>query len=664
MESGAGTSPEIKNPAGDYLTGLNDSQLQAVRTADGPVLVVAGAGTGKTRVIVSRLAYLVRERNIAPDKLLAITFTAKAAAEMRERVQALCRGSDLSGMWIGTIHALGFEILQHYGTAIGVHKPGIISKPDRAGLIRRLVRELQQDGCTITLREAERSIAQDRNGLSAPGRMSPACRRYESLLRETGMFDFDDLITKPLEVFRESPAALELVRGRFSHVSVDEFQDVSPAQYALIKTICPPPFNLCAVGDADQAIYAFRGARVEHFLGFARDFPQAATVYLRRNYRSSETILKAADAVIQKNTHRLERTLVPLEPGGAPVEVVSTATEQAEADFIAREIERLLGGTRFETMGPSEDPAAGFADIAVLYRLHRQGRIIGRTLGQRGIPLATVSSCSIYEEPEIKTVVDFLHVLAEPENTAALFELLCTAPFSPGEAAARKLREHACRVGKPLLALLRDGLFPADIRGRGIDVLQNLSDCIADLAVQSREAPLDVLIENIRTIACGECDSESESLLDLLTASRAFAGLPAAESIPLFLERIAFQQEGDEFAPAGEAVRLMTVHAAKGLEFQTVFIAGLEEDLFPYRPENGSCDEEEERRLFYVALTRARKKIYLLNAESRFLFGTHLRKKPSCFTADIPRELCTRREVQPHRRKKKKKQQQMSLFDM
>ncbi|MEI6126112.1 MAG: UvrD-helicase domain-containing protein, partial [Pseudomonadota bacterium] len=336
----------------DLLTSLNEQQRKAVQTVDGPLLILAGAGTGKTRTLVYRLAYITAGAGIPPTKLLAITFTAKAAEEMRARVSSLClSGVDLSSIWIGTMHALCHEILHSYGSMINLCNDfEIISPPDRMAIIKSLAKDFFNATPSGSIKKYGLQITHEKNSVQAYEQLSPFCRAYQERLASKGLLDFDDLILKTLELFRKIPGCSEKLKDRFTHISVDEYQDINFTQYCLIRSLCSSPPNLCVVGDADQAIYAFRGGRVENFLSFQNDFPSAALLHLEENYRSTETIISAARQVIEKNTKRIAARLLSTRPGGAAIEIRETPDDQQEALFVAREIERMLGGTRFETL--------------------------------------------------------------------------------------------------------------------------------------------------------------------------------------------------------------------------------------------------------------------------------------------------------------------------
>lgn len=652
----------------DLLSALNSNQKMAVQTVDGPVLIVAGAGTGKTRTLVYRLAYLATEAGIPLENLLAITFTTKAAEEMMERVKSLCRdGVDLSSMWIGTIHSLCYEILQKEASILNLPLNfEIISPSDRKGIVRSLVKEFFSERPNRSIRRYELQISTEKNSLLSYDKLSPFCRAYQEILERQGVLDFDDLIIKTLELFNLSPETAKKLRSRFTHISVDEYQDINFSQYSLIRSLCSPLYNLCVVGDADQAIYGFRGARVENFLNFQRDFPDVKVIHLEENYRSTETILSAAQHVIEKNTKRIEKRLIPTRPPGAEIEICEMPGEQEEAGFVAREIERLLGGTRFENMShDAEEFVKGFGDIAVLYRLHQQSHPLKKTLQQRGIPVEVAATLSLYEEPDIKPVIDFLEITQNPHNDFALTEILTGSPGSIDPETAEKLKAEAESLGMSLFSLLKNDSLQESLPLNAGAHLSVLVDFISSLIEKSRSTSLDRLIKEIWENLYSNDPEKNDNLFELITSSMPFSHVPASQGIPLFLKKISLLKEGEVFTPRGEAVTLMTVHGAKGLEFPVVFMAGLEDGLFPYQPEKDECeakDDEEERRLFYVGMTRAKEKLYLLYAQTRFMFGERKKMSPSVFLKDIPEDISRKQAKKSPRKKKKERSKQMKLF--
>ena len=450
----------------DLLSSLNPSQRLAVQTIDGPLLIIAGAGTGKTQTLVHRLAFLVSVHDIPAEKLLAITFTTKAANEMRERVFGLCRtGIDLSGLFVGTIHSLCYQILKNEGRAHNAAPDfELLSPADQALILKNLVPEFFPGSAPGSIKKYALVLSREKNELAAglqssPASRSPFLQAYQTILEREARLDFDDLIINTLAILKKYPSVTGQLRSRFSHISVDEYQDVNTAQYLLIRELAGPSPNLCAVGDADQAIYAFRGAQVKNFLQFQNDFPGAAIVRLEQNYRSTGTIIAAAQQVIEKNSERIDKKLIPVKAAGAKIEICEMLDEHQEARFVAREIGRLLGGTSFETLAhfhPDETlPVKSFKDIALLYRLHAQSRLLRKALEQEGIPVQVATSLALYEEPDVEAIINMLEVIHKPENDFALGELLQNAVRGLGPKTVQSLKDLAPERDSSLFTMLK-----------------------------------------------------------------------------------------------------------------------------------------------------------------------------------------------------------------
>ena len=679
----------------DLLNALSPSQRAAAQTIDGPLLIIAGAGTGKTRTLVHRLAYLVAEAHIPAENLLAITFTTRAADEMRERIAALCReGIDLSGLFVGTIHALCCRILRQEARKAGFMGDfAVISPADQAAVIRSLAPRFFPEQQPLSLKNCELMLSREKNeragneaehGGPTPGSCTPFLRAYQERLEREALLDFDDLIIHTLAFLKRFALHAGELRDQFTHISVDEYQDVNTAQYLLIRELAGPRPNLCAVGDADQAIYAFRGAQVKNFLNFQQDFPAATVVRLEENYRSTRTIIAAAQQVIEKNRERIEKKLTAVKPAGPRIEQCEMLDERQEARFIASETGRLVGGTRFETLDrgqrDEELPELSFKDIAVLYRFHAQAGPVKKALEQAGIPVQVARGRSLFEEPGIEAVIAVLELLKDPGNDRAAAAVLENAVKGLGPKTVAALAARAAEHGTTVIDCIRNSGSLAEISADRWALLDSFLELLDGLAEKTAALALDQLIKEIaeklfRAAAPAETEEPAEarideSLLELITAAMPFSGVPAAEGITLFLQKIAMLRDGEQVSSQQEAVTLSTVHGAKGLEFPVVFIAGLEEGLFPYDrgfDADAADDPEEERRLFYVGMTRAKEKLYLMHAQSRFLFGERRARPCSVFLAGIPAAL-VKRYTDPLIKKKLQekldnKSKQMRLFD-
>jgi DNA helicase-2/ATP-dependent DNA helicase PcrA len=651
------------------LSALNQRQLLAATAVDGPILVIAGPGTGKTRTLIHRLVYLVSEARVPGENLLAITFTTKAADEMRERVKVLCHmGFDLSSIWIGTIHSLCYEILKHEGGILKLPENfEIISPSDRACIILSLAKEFFGKSGKHSIKKYDLKISTEKNSLIQPDEMSPFCLAYQDVMRRMALLDFDDLIIKTLELLKNSPQTAAKLRSRFTHISVDEYQDINFLQYSLIKSLCSPTGNICAVGDADQAIYSFRGAQVEIFLNFQKDFPEAKVVHLEENYRSSENILQAAQQVIIKNSQRIEKRLMATKPSGAQIEIIEVEGEQEEADFVAREIERLVGGTSFETLSvDSGENSNGFGDIAVLYRMNQQSSQLKKGIQKKGIPVSVATTRSLYEEPDIKPIINFLELTANPHNDFALTEILSVSNARAGLKTIEKLKKEAESHELSLFSLLKKRYLLESPPMNRMESLSKIIAFISSIIDKSRSVSIERIIEKLWEYLFPDASIKSDNFFELITSSMPFSNIPASEGAPLFLKKISLLKDGEIFIQKErEAVRLMTVHGAKGLEFPVVFITGLEQGVFPFHPGDDGIekiDEEEERRLFYVAMTRAKKKLYITWSQSRFLFGERKKMSSSIFLKDIPDNLIIKKIQKPPQKNRVKEPKQLKLF--
>jgi len=654
----------------DLLKELNDSQRAAVSTVDGPVLIIAGAGTGKTRTLVYRLAYLVEQARIAPRNLLALTFTIKAAEEMRERAQALCgAGIDLGSVTVGTFHSLCFDILKQHGDLIGLSDEfSIISPPEQHSLVTELAGSFFNDGSVPAAQRLCRQLTLEKSMPQPPDQLTPFCRAYQSELTRRALLDFDDLILKTVELLQYHPSAAGAVRERFTHISVDEYQDISRSQYFLLRLLCGRHPNLCAVGDPDQAIYAFRGEQVKNFLNFQIDFPDASVCYLTDNYRSSATILTAAQQIICSNKKRIDKQLRAMRPVGAKINLVELDDEEMEADWIASEIASLFGGVGFEGMCSGDDSVNSFSDIAVLYRLRQQSATLIKALNRHGIPVAEHTGNWLFENRQVQILLDLLEILVNPSNDGAAVDLLRSGHFCPGERSAERLIAGAACQGLPLVQLCRT---PETVRGlqqRACERIRILGALIEDMQERSLSMSLYQLINWLWNTAFGGGPEPDDDMLAFATAALPFSQGGAAVSAADFLKKVYLMREGESIAPAQECVRLMTAHGAKGLEFPVVFISGVEQNLFPCQMTGDEDDEgarlEEERRLFYVAMTRARERLYITSARSRYVFEQTMQEGPSCFSAEIPEDCLLRITGPPSRKGEKKASYQPTLFDV
>jgi DNA helicase-2/ATP-dependent DNA helicase PcrA len=658
-------------PMTDLLADLNDAQREAVLHGRGALLVLAGAGSGKTRVIVHRVARLVRDEGVTPWRILAVTFTNKAAGEMRERLAALL-GPEANDLWVQTFHAFGARFLRREAARAGLSPSfPIYDDGDQLRLVKGILAELGADeGETLTPREALSRIDGWKGRALRPEDVEPGAHdlegrlarevylRYEAALARAGAVDFGDLLMRPVRLLEADDGLRRRWAERFEHVLVDEFQDTNPVQYRLLKLLAGSRGNVCVVGDDDQAIYRWRGADVENILGFDRDFPGARVVKLERNYRSTRTVLDAAHAVISRASRRREKRLWTEAEAGEPLALLVGQDEHDEAERIARAVvaERARG-----TAGD---------EIAVLYRTNAQSRPLEAALRAARVPYVIVRGTSFYERAEVKDAAAYLRLALEPRSDLDLERIVNRPPRGIGEKTVERLRAHARDRGVSLYDALAEldaieGLKPAARRALGAlrEVLAALARDVpaldAGIAVQEVLSRTGLLarLEAERT---DEATEKAENLVELVAAAREFdeAALgappprdpeePSPAPLARFLEQIALLGEADQETPEGR-VALMTLHAAKGLEFTAVFLTGLEDGTFPREPWGDVSPHEaaeaydEERRICYVGMTRAKRRLTLTLARRRMRFGeggaSFRPMEPSRFLVDLPPEL-------------------------
>ena len=650
------------------LEGLNPQQSEAVTHSGGPLLVVAGAGSGKTRVLTRRIAYLMSRRNVAPYQILAITFTNKAAGEMKERVADLV-GPIAKSMWVSTFHSACVRILRQEATRLGYSNSfSIYDSADSQRLITIVAKELNLDPKRYPARQFQAMISNAKNELLGPqDYLNAASNQFEQvvadvyavyqqrLIRANAM-DFDDLILKTVEVLQRYPEAKARFRSRFRHVLVDEYQDTNHAQYILVKELVgtelegQPPAELCVVGDADQSIYGFRGATIRNILQFELDYPNAQTVLLEQNYRSTQNILNAANAVITKNESRKEKNLWSDAGSGAPLTGYVAESEHDEANFIADEI-RSLQREGVSTPG----------DTAIFYRTNAQSRVFEEVFMRNALPYKVVGGLRFYERREVKDLLAYLRVLANVEDEISLRRIINVPKRGIGDTSLDYVDEFArnnnISFWQGLLRVKENGSVPA----RAALAITEFTSMVSALAVLVEaktkpsvivEAALEQsgLLKELADSTDPQDEVRVENLKELVAVSmeyeeRPFEELGEDEEISLagFLEKVSLVADADEI-PEGEdhggVVTMMTLHTAKGLEFPTVFLTGMEDGIFPHSRTLGEKDEiEEERRLAYVGLTRARQRLYISRAEYRSTWGAPNYNPPSRFLDEIPEEV-------------------------
>ncbi|MCL6447476.1 MAG: DNA helicase PcrA [Armatimonadetes bacterium] len=637
----------------DLLAGLNNSQREAVRHAEGPLLVLAGAGSGKTRVLTTRIAYLLKERKVSPYNILAITFTNKAAGEMKERVAAFVP-EVARDLWIGTFHATCVRILRKQARFCGYHENFVIyDDNDQQTLLKECLRELNLDEKKYSPRSLAAVISRAKNELTGPEKYAEEARNlfartaakvytlYQEKLAKNCALDFDDLIMLTVRLFQENEPVLAYYQNKFRYILVDEYQDTNHAQYVLVKLLGEAHRNVFVVGDPDQSIYGWRGASIRNILEFEKDYPDARIIKLEQNYRSTQTILDAANQVIRHNRARKEKRLWTAAGKGAPVVVYLGDNEHLEAEFVADRIARLRREAGFK-----------YSDFAVLYRTHAMSRVVEEVFLHRGIPYTMVGGLKFYERKEIKDLLAYLRLLANPADVLSLARIINVPRRGIGEASWQKITAFAAAENIPVRqALARAEKIPdlatkakkACVELAGIfDRLEaNLEHfSITEIANQVLEQTgywRELVVEN--TV---ESRTRQENLKEFLSVTQEFDREDEERTLGAFLAKMALYSDVDRYDHKADQVVLMTLHSAKGLEFPVVFLIGMEEGVFPHsRSLFDQGELEEERRLCYVGITRARQRLYLTRCWQRTLYGATRVNVPSRFLEEIPDDLLT-----------------------
>ena len=644
------SSPTAAERGVDLLAGLNPPQRAAVTADDGPLLIFAGAGSGKTRVLTHRIAWLIQQGRAEPGEILAVTFTNKAAREMRGRVESLVNLS-AGAIWMGTFHAIGVRILRRDGSADGIDRHFIIyDEADRLAVIKRVMTELRLDekryppsGMVALISRAKDEVISAEDQLKAAGthneELAAQIRlRYDAFLQQNNALDFDDLLMRTVWLFDHHPEVLEKYQKRFKYIMVDEYQDTNRAQYLMVRHLASKHRNLAVVGDDDQSIYMFRGADVRNILSFEHDYPDAKIVKLEQNYRSTQMILDAAYHVIKANPNRAEKRLWTDRPGGPKVVVAQTYDEQEEAQAVAREALRLVA---------EGDNRLG--DIAVLYRTNAQSRALEEVLLRRGVPYRLIGGLRFYERREVKDVLAYLRLIANPQETLSFSRIINVPRRKLGEKSLAQLGYWADAHGMSAWDSLTRLDEMDDLTPSAKGALGEFRDLIVELRAASQERRLVEVIDLLLMRSAYERyvkdvgsdgDERWANVLELRGLASEYDGLPPGEGLQAFLEDVALMSDVDTMDDRTQGMTLITLHMVKGLEFPVVFMLGMEEGLFPHsRSLDSPAGLEEERRLAYVGMTRAKDRLYLFHAFRRHLWGSANLNLPSRFLADIPREL-------------------------
>jgi DNA helicase-2/ATP-dependent DNA helicase PcrA len=630
---------------------LNPPQLQAVLHTEGPLLVFAGAGSGKTRVITYRIAWILERRQVAPWRVMAVTFTNKAAGEMRERIARLVGPERARELWVATFHATGAKLLRRYADRVGLKKDfAIYDDGDQRSVMNRVYEELKLDDKVLAKSAVLHEIDRAKQEVLSPDALmarattpmmktiAEAYASYERRLAANNAVDFGDLIARTARMLEEDDVVREELRARFHYVMVDEFQDTNNAQYRILRALVNDSHNLCVVGDDDQAIYRWRGADVRNLQYFRRDFAGAAVVKLEENYRSTKRILKAANAVISRSASREAKTLFTKNPDGELIDVIQSGDEREEAKAIAQ---RVAGALR-DGVAPNE--------IAVFYRIHAQSRPLEEGLRVANVPYVIVGGVRFYERAEVKDVLAYLRLMLNPNDDVALLRVINTPARKIGKTTSDRLIAHAAARQTALWKIIAAGDLPDDVAGAARKALVGFYSVVSDLrrkagAIMERPFEIGELIfekTGYRAMLEAKDDPENETRLEnvkeFLGTMKAYQEEEPEPTLSDYLEKVTLSEATAERDRA-ECVSLMTVHSAKGLEFKRVFIAALEDGMFPYKGTDFGADPEEieeERRLAYVAITRAREKLVLSHVSFRQIFGQTRTSVPSRFLLEIP----------------------------
>lgn len=636
------------------ISGLNAEQARAVMTTEGPVLILAGAGSGKTRALTHRVAYLIEEKGVAPYEILALTFTNKAAREMKERVQELCgdRGQEV---WMSTFHSFCARVLR-----IDIEKMGgftrdfvIYDDGDQLSLLgdvqkqlgireedmpKRALRSLFSDAKNRSLQPAEYIASSGHHNVE---KELEAFQLYQKKLRQNNALDFDDLMARTIELFQSHPDVLQKYQRRFRYIHVDEYQDTNQPQYQLIRMLAAHYHNICVVGDDDQSIYGWRGADLQNILGFETDYPDATVIRLEQNYRSTQTILDAANAVIERNVARKKKKLWTEAGMGSKIQLYSAWSDRDEADYVCRSI---------------ENANRPYSDFAVLYRTNAQSRVLEDTLVAYGIAYTVYGSLRFYDRKEIKDVLCYLRLMVNPHDEVSLRRVINVPKRGIGETSVEELARVAGEEGISMFdACLTAANLPLPTRSKA--KIQRFGEILAQLRALSELMPLGefvpTMLEQIgywtyldeESKKDGKEEARKENVQEFINAVVSFAAETPENTLSAFLENVSLvanvNDEGE-----GSAVTLMTLHSAKGLEFPVVFLVGMEESVFPTSRSLQSMEGmEEERRLAYVGITRAMEALHLCYAKSRFQYNNIMRNPPSRFLEEVPAELMERQDM-------------------
>lgn len=631
---------------------LNKEQLEAVRTIDGPLLILAGAGSGKTRVLTYRIAHMIEDKHIYPSQILAITFTNKAAGEMKDRVRKLI-GSEADNMWISTFHSSCVRILRREIDKLGYNKNfAIYDSYDQKVLVKQCMKELNINEKDITDREIINKIGELKDELRSPERFKRESQQnfrtnkiadlyllYQKKLKNHNALDFDDLIYKTVELFKNHKDVLDFYQRKFRYIMVDEYQDTNKAQYELVRLLAEQHKNICVVGDDDQCIYAWRGADIRNILEFEKDYPNAKVIKLEQNYRSKANILEAANCVISNNKQRTGKKLRPVCDAGEKIKVYRAFSDLDESRYVASEIKKSV-----------KDEKRDFREFAVLYRTNAQSRVFEDRFIREAIPYRIIGGLKFYDRKEIKDMLSYLKFINNPLDDVSLKRIINVPKRNIGETTVQKVQEAANQMDECMYSVLLEVEQVMSLAQRSVTSIKKFVSLMNSFVRTKDDKPVSKLIEEIlestgylnelKNSKDPDDISRVENLEELVSAAAEFEKSDQEDkSLSAFLEKVTLVSDIDNHDESENTVVMMTVHSAKGLEFPVVFMVGMENGIFPGAQSlNDPGEMEESRRLCYVGITRAKERLYMTSAESRMVFGRTVAYAQSDFVNEISQE--------------------------
>ncbi len=629
----------------DILAALNPAQREAVEAIEGPVLILAGPGSGKTKVITHRVAYLIKSCGVSPNNIIAVTFTNKAAREMKDRLEQLL-GQAAEALTLGTFHAICARILRREGKAIGLSSSFVIyDEEDQLSLIKQALEELNLDPKQYAPKALRSAISAAKSRLVNPEDYAKRVNSYfeeivhrvyqvyQQLLSQGQAVDFDDLLMRTVQLLQHHPQILKKYQSKYVHILVDEFQDTNVVQYMLMKNLAGEYRNLCVVGDPDQSIYSWRFADLHNILSFEKDYPEAKVVFLEQNYRSTKTILEVASDIISANLQRKPKKLWTENEDGASVTVIESYNAEEEAQSVVNEIEKLVGQEQ-----------TSLKDCAVMYRVNAQSRALEETFLRYGVPYRLVGGTRFYQRREIKDIIAYLRLIHNTQDNVSLLRIINVPVRGIGHRTLSQLQSWAKAHNSSFFGAIEQVSSEKILPQRISQALAGFNAAMAELTAQSHELSLSALVDKVleRTrykqhiLNKEDGDDRWENIVELRSVASEYDDLNPEEALAAFLEKVSLVSDIDELDEKVDAVTLITLHQAKGLEFPVVFIVGLEEGILPHRKSFDDPEEmEEERRLCYVGITRAKERLYLLRSYRRSLFGGTTANPPSRFLQDI-----------------------------